>query len=275
MREFLVARNPNRRSKLPFLLCLPLKDAPLWLMAAQDWPRAASVYCHPLPNDPKADELEIIQRVGAVVCRQIGKSVDLVLNRGINKRSQFIFVRNWRGRSLILWQTSLSVKAVRPGLRIPSVRACSQQVVYIDTRERYGYTFANQDVKTERRPLPVGDYAVAVEDRTLGVVERKSMDDFVRSFVDGSLSFCMAELAALPASAVAIEGKYSELLRHERVRSGLLPDLLARLQVRYPKVSINFLETRKIAEAWTYHFLRIVRDNESATLSLLDSREVE
>ena len=66
----------------------------------------------------------------------------------------------------------------------------------------------------------------------------------------------MAELAALPMAAIAVEGKYSELLRHERVRAGFLPTLIARLHVRHPQVSINFLETRKIAEEWTYRFLR-------------------
>ncbi len=142
---------------------------------------------------------------------------------------------------------------------------------YVDTRERYGYSFGSQRIKTERRTLPVGDYAVMANDLYVGVIERKSMDDFVRSLVDGSLNFCMAELASVPASAIAVEGTYAELLRRKRIRKGLLPDLLARLQTRYPSVSINFLETRKIAQAWAHYFLMVARDNANVNLSLFIS----
>ena len=36
---------------------------------------------------------------------------------------------------------------------------------------------------------------------------------------------------------------------------GFLPDMLARVQVRYPEVPILFLETRALAESWTYRYL--------------------
>ena len=65
----------------------------------------------------------------------------------------------------------------------------------------------------------------------------------------------MAELASLPAAAVVVEDRYSALFKVERVQPGWLPELLARLQVRYPGVPIVFTETRKLAEEWTYRFL--------------------
>jgi hypothetical protein len=36
---------------------------------------------------------------------------------------------------------------------------------------------------------------------------------------------------------------------------GWIPELLARLQVRYPGVPVVFAENRKLAEEWTYRFL--------------------
>ena len=35
----------------------------------------------------------------------------------------------------------------------------------------------------------------------------------------------------------------------------VLPDLLARVQVRYPEIPILFLETRALAEEWTFRYL--------------------
>jgi len=34
-----------------------------------------------------------------------------------------------------------------------------------------------------------------------------------------------------------------------------VPELLARVQVRYPNVPIVFCDTRPLAEEWTYRFL--------------------
>ena len=70
----------------------------------------------------------------------------------------------------------------------------------------------------------------------------------------------MAELTTAKHAAVVIEGQYSELLRHAYTRPGYIPELIARLQVRYPEVPMTFLESRKIAEEWTYRFLRAAFD---------------
>ncbi len=44
-RVFLVARNPDADSKLPYLLRLPLEDG-IVLKARESWPATARVYCH-------------------------------------------------------------------------------------------------------------------------------------------------------------------------------------------------------------------------------------
>ena len=43
---FMVARNPDPDSRLPYLIRLPLADGPLVLKAGAPWPRTAKVYCH-------------------------------------------------------------------------------------------------------------------------------------------------------------------------------------------------------------------------------------
>ena len=189
-----------------------------------------------------------------MLCMRRGPAIDLVLSRATNRRAQFIFTVA-RGRPVIFWQTSKTAMAARPGLRIPRGRARTPQTYYVDTRERYGYTFAAYGATVSLIRLDVGDYAVSCGGSVLAAIERKTLEDCARSLTDGSLGFVMGELAALPHAAVVVEGTYSALLRHGYARPGFLPELLARLQVRNPTIPIVFLEAKRIAEDWTYRFL--------------------
>jgi ERCC4-type nuclease len=128
-------------------------------------------------------------------------------------------------------------------------------VIDVDTRERYGYRFANRAVERRRTALTAGDYAVRRGPDVIAAVERKTLENFATSLVDGSLGLQMAELGGLPAAAVIVEDRYSSLFRLEHVQPGWAAELTARAQVRYPGVPIVFVESRKLAEEWTYRFL--------------------
>jgi hypothetical protein len=261
--EFILARNSEAESKLPFLLFLPV-DGGLWLKTKETWPRASRLYCHPAAAPVLRDE-DVLERVLVTQCERRGPAIDLILARGVNKRSQFIFT-TYRGRPMIFWQTPKTAAAARPGLRVPIARASADAVFCIDTRERYGYAFKSHGIAPVRRALACADYAVERDGRIVGAVERKSLDDVVRSLVDGTLNFALAELCALPCAAVVVEASYSQLLRHEYTRAGFLADLIARLQVRYPSVPLVFVESRKLGEEWTFRFLRAAHANAGATL---------
>lgn len=253
MDPFVLARNPDPESSLPYLLRLPIEGG-IILKAKADWPRATRVYCHPVDLWP--DDAEVLAEVAVKLCRRRGSAIDLVLDRRINNRSQFVFTK-LRGRDAIFWQTAKAAKGSRPGVRIPKRRAAGLKElgVTIDTRERYPYRFASHEVTTSRSALPVGGYAVMVDDTVVAAVERKTADDFRTSLVDGSLAFLMAELSALPAAAVVVEERYSSMLRSEHVEPGWIAELIARVQVRYPTVPVVFCDARKFAEEWTYRFL--------------------
>ncbi len=87
------------------------------------------------------------------------------------------------------------------------------------------------EVERERRALPAGDYAVALDDTIIAAVERKSLADLAKTLTDGSLAFLMAELDGFERAGVVVEDRYSALLKHEHVQPGWL------------------------AEEWTYRFL--------------------
>ncbi|HZD00702.1 MAG TPA: hypothetical protein VFA46_11110, partial [Actinomycetes bacterium] len=58
-RRFIVARNPDPNSRLPYLIRVPLAEGPLLLKAGAPWPRTATVYCHRAAGHA-ADDLEIL-----------------------------------------------------------------------------------------------------------------------------------------------------------------------------------------------------------------------
>jgi hypothetical protein len=252
--RFVVAENPDPDSSLPYLLLLPIEGG-LALKAKDDWPRAARVYCHRV-DGPWPDDAPVLAEVPVKVCRRRGSAIDLVLDRRSNQRSQFVFTR-LRGREAIFWQTPKAARAARPGVRVPRRRTAglAELEITVDTRERYPYRFAGRPVTTVRSALGAGDYAVTAGDVVVAAVERKTGDDFRSSLVDGSLSFLMAELSALPAAAVVVEDRYSSMLRSEHVEPGWLAELVARVQVRFASVPVVFCESRKYAEEWTYRFL--------------------
>ncbi len=250
---FLVAKNPDPDSSLPFLVRLPI-DGGLILKTRESWPRSNRSYCHPADEWPP--DADIIDEVAVRMCRRRGSAIDLILDRGANYRSQFVFTTS-RGRDMIFWQTAKVARKARPGVRIPKRQASRMTgwTVLVDTRERYPYRFADRPVSTERKALQAGDYAVTAEDRLVAAVERKTLENLQADLVSGKLSFVMAELSGLPAAAVVVEDRYTALFKVEHVEPGWLPELVARLQIRYPGVPIVFCDNRKFAEEWTYRFL--------------------
>ncbi len=250
---FVVARNQEADSSLPYLICLPI-DGGVWLKARETWPRSSRVYCHPAQGVER-EALVVLETVAVLDCTRRGPVVDLVLDRAQNRRAQFVFTQA-RGRPMIFWQTPKAAANARPGLRVPRQAGRGLERIAIDTRERYGYSFKGRDVPTERTALRAGDYAGFVAGTAVAVVERKAMDDFCTSLVDGTLGFAMVDLARFPTAAVVVEGTYTRLLRRGFVDGAWLGELLARLQVRYPAVPIVFAETRMLGERWTFEFFK-------------------
>ena len=157
--RFVVARNPDPESSLPFLLKLPI-DGGLVLKVRDRWPATSRVFCARTDDWPA--DAEILEDVEAVSCRRRGVAIDLVLDRPRQSRSQFVETTTPAGREAIFWQTRAVVGQARPGARIPGRRASelAELVILVDTRERYPFTFARQQATTERIGLPAGDYAV-------------------------------------------------------------------------------------------------------------------
>jgi len=252
--DFVIARNPEAGSTLPYLLRVPLGDGVV-LKARETWPRTSKVYCHRADGWP--DGLEIIERVAVRSCTRRGAAIDLVLERGRENRSQFVMTTVRGGRQAIFWQTARTSKQARPGTTVSRARAqgvVDLQIV-VDSHERYAWKFSDQQATTRRGALPAGDYGVLDGGDVIASVERKGLQDLITSLTTGKLKFQLTELAALPRAAVVVEDRYSQALQHTFVRGSTVADGLAEAQVAFPNVPIMFCETRKLAQEWTYRFL--------------------
>ncbi len=252
--EFVIAKNPEPGSTLPYLLRLPLGQSGIVLKARDTWPRTAKVYCHRADGWPEAPE--IVERVPVRSCVRRGAAVDLVLERGRENRSQIVFTRIRGGREAIFWQSARTAKQARPNVGVPRSRSSGGRLsVLVDVHERYPWTFTRQQADTVRRALAAGDYAVELDGAVIASVERKSLADLVTTLTTGKLRYLLADLAALPRAAVVVEDRYSSIFRLEHVRPGVVADGVAEAQVRFPSVPLVFCETRLLAQEWTYRFL--------------------
>ena len=252
--DFVIARNPDPDSSLPYLLRVPLPGRPIVLKARDTWPRTSKVYCHRAEAWPERPD--IVERVPTRACERHGAAIDLVLDRSRENRSQIVLTYV-RGREAIFWQSQRTAKQARPAVRLPTAGAAGRRdmTILVDTHERYPYRFAGQQVNVERRALTAGDYAVELDGAAVAVVERKSLSDLTTSMTNGRLRFVLGELAALPRAAVVVEDRYSAVFKTSFVRPALIADGLAELQARWPAIPIVFAETRRLAEEWTYRWL--------------------
>ncbi|WTZ25493.1 hypothetical protein OG344_02480 [Microbispora sp. NBC_01389] len=224
MRDFVIVRNPDPGSRLPYLIRLPLAAADVVLRAGGTWPREKAIYCYPADESEWPADPEVIERVPVRQCVRRGAAIDLVLDRGRENRSQIVHTTA-RGRDAIFWQTARVRKQARPGVSTPTARASGIAAlpIVVDTGERYGYRFARQQVQIDRRRLPAGDYAVERDGRVWAAVERKSLPDLVGSLLNSRLKYQLTELAALPRAAVVVEDRYSQTPLKPTARRTSLP----------------------------------------------------
>jgi ERCC4 domain-containing protein/Lsr2 protein len=253
--DFVIARNPDGDSTLPYLLRVPLGPSGVILKARETWPRTSKVYCHRVDEWPA--DAEVVERVPTRSCVRRGAAIDLVLDRGRENRSQLVMTRVRGGRQVIFWQTARTAKQARPGVRTPTARASGvdELEITVDSHERYGYRFRDQRVTVRKAALPAGDYGLVLHGTLLATVERKSLADLVSSLTTGKLRYQLAHLAAVPRAALVVEERYSAVFKLHRVRPSVVADGLAECQVAWPSVPIVFCDTRKLAQEWVYRFL--------------------
>jgi hypothetical protein len=253
--ELLIAINPDRDSRLAYLMRVPFGEG-IVFRTAGTWPRTKALYCYPVPAEEWPADPDIVERVPLSSCARRGAAIDLIAARARESRSQLVFTTA-QGRDAVFWQSPRTRKQARPQVNMPTARAAgiAELEIVVDAHERYAYRFASQQVRTTSRSLPCGDYGIILDGALVAAVERKSLPDLIASLTTGKLRYALGELAALPRAAVVVEERYSEIYKQNRFRPALIADGIAECQVRWPNIPIQFCETRGLAEEWTYRYL--------------------
>lgn len=276
--SFWIGRNPSGSTRLPYLLRLPVAgEGRVFLAARETWPRGKDVFCHQVSEWPA--DAEVLEEVPVEACWRAGAAVHLVLQRRANRRSMFVWTRV-RGRPVIFWRSAASMGAARPGIRVPQARGLEGPIeIAVDAKERYPWRFSGKGATLARRDLPVGDYAVVRDGRVVAAVERKTVADLATAAVAGKLGLALAELERLPHAAIAVEGRWSDLVKvaeHADMRPDWLLNVVTGLQVTHPLVTWHFAETPKIAQDWAYRWLAACAkaDRERYQIPLLEERAI-
>lgn len=83
--------------------------------------------------------------------------------------------------------------------------------ILIDTQEKLPYTFSTNTFSTKRCSLPTGDYII--EDRPKGaVIERKSLDDFVKSIQEDRFYRELERLQEFEMPLIVVEADFPSIL---------------------------------------------------------------
>lgn len=239
-------------------------DEPLRFAVDAPWPNGTRLRCEPV--DGPADGGELVDAAEVVSAVRRGPTVDVVLDRGVNNRCQFILSPvelDDRGSAAtdeqaVFWQTSATVTEVAPRQRVPTARerGVVHLDVVVDTREQQAWEFEDFEVTTSIAKLDAGDYAVLHAGEVIAAVERKKTSDFARGLMRGRMPAQLAALAALPRAAVVVQSSWANVVNNRtRITRARMADLIASVQAAYPSVPIVFAGSRGSAQEWTYHWL--------------------
>lgn len=159
--------------------------------------------------------------------------------------------------------TQSAITRRRPKVLL-STRESGQLEIRIDINERYPWRFPGSRV--ERGSLPVGDYALLLENQIISLIERKTFRDMLASFSNLPLLHQrLGELETYPYPALVIEANYQDFLSREKLKY-FTPEFAAKawaeISAFHPRLNIIFAGSRKLANKWVLKFFAAVSSHE-------------
>lgn len=262
--------------KFPFRIRIIRGDEILLCLRVQDrWPGTRGhIFC--LREDPQTQAslypAEEIEKVPVISMKRYGKRLAIVLDRAINKRCEFLFLKKKYKQKegeyeQIFWRTRTNLIQRKLKSKL-TTRGTPELHVVIDKSERYPWSF--RGCLIERKTLPAGDYALAGPEGLKAVVERKTFENLLAEFGRMPLLHqALGELELYRYSALVIEANYSDFLNPQKLRfysPSFTAKALAELQALHPDLIIVFAGSRKLAQEWTLRFFSAILAHEADRL---------
>jgi len=257
--------------KFPYRLTIRQGDKLLLALRVQDkWPgQKGNIFCIREENHELEPPVKEIERVPVISLKRFGKRLAIVLDRSINKRCDFLFLKKkYKTREgeyeQIFWRTQRGLTERKHRVKLSTYHKGMVHVI-IDTNERYPWRFPKDSI--EKAKLPVGDYALKVHDRILAVVERKTFENLLAEF--GRMAIFhqqLGELSTYKYSALVIEANYSDFLNLSKLKfynPSFAAKAIGELYALHPDITIVFTGNRKLANEWTYRFFDAINAHEN------------
>ncbi len=255
--------------RFPYRVTIQKGQTPLLRLLVQDrWPgQRGNIFC--LRAEDESGEFEEIERVPVVSIRRYGRKLSVVLDRAINKRCDFLFIKKrYKTREgeyeQIFWQTEKGLKQHRPRVKLATYKRTTPLHILIAADEKYPWSFGSNRV--ERKRLPIGDYALLDDEGILAVIERKTFDNMLAEF--GRMTAFhnkLTELEAYRYSALVIEANYSDFLNPDKVKyysPSFTQKAIAEIHAFHPSLSVVFAGNRKLAMQWALCYFHAILSHE-------------
>jgi len=255
--------------RFPYRLSIRQGGENLLVLRVQDrWPgQKGHIFCLREKSGDFSPTLSEVERVKVISFKRYGKRISVVLDRGKEKRCDFLFLtkkyKSGEGEyEQIFWRTQAGLLGNKPRLKLSTYHKGEMDII-VDIGEKYPWTFPDCNVEKDR--LPVGDYALKGKSGIIAIVERKTFDNFVAEFSKMQIFHQqLGELSSHKHSALLIEANYADFFKPGRLK--YYPPVFAakaigELYAFHPALSIIFAGNRKLANEWTYRFFSAVRAN--------------
>ncbi|MBP2073048.1 ERCC4 domain-containing protein [Thermoanaerobacterium butyriciformans] len=274
MSNLLWVLESTKSDKFPYRLSIKKGDTTLLSLFVQNkWPGAGSqIFCLKDASNSSSNDYEIVEKVPIISIDRYGKRLSVVLDRGVNKRCEFLFLKkkykNKEGEyEQIFWRTQQGLKEHKPRVKL-TAKGNNDLHILIDTNEKYPWKFTNCIV--ERVQLPAGDYALFYNNEIEAVVERKSFENFRADIANlPILHQKLGELEKYKHSALVIEANYSDYLNPDKLSiytPSYMAKVIAEIFAFHPKFQIIFAGNRKLANEWTLRFFQAIVSHESESI---------
>ena len=239
----------------------------VFLKAQEKWPGPGkNIFCK-LEGEIKKKDLpkgEPDDSCNIFSISRFGKKLNIVLDRVRCKRCWFIFLRKEYKKKpgqfydQVFWITQSSSISERRGSYIP-YSFDESYTILIDKNERYAYNFGR--IKTEKKILPAGDYALVVDDKVVAIAERKTKDNFFHemSHLD-VFRIKLEEMSKYSYRVVLFEGDYVSFvsMKNKYWKGSFVAKVLADLFAEFPNIQFIFFKGRKSANQWLYYYFKQV-----------------